>query len=191
MWDQWYWIEASSKIEEMYIQHHGYAIPNIFVPGIFPTKTLVLNDDNYHYHRTIAGEDVEGDKMLFGFKDEELKKRIEAEFPLGFTEKINNIKKMVLKEDRYTAKISQIEAAKHIVDLFIEAYNDGVKHIGNELLIELKNNIDFIQNCIDNNICPKERIRAMKFAVEDGTEALDSFKQIKVFTIQDVIASKA
>ena len=71
-------------------------------------------------------------------------------------------------------------AAKHIVDMFIDAYELGLTQVGSCRLNELSGSISAIEECIKSGKCPPERLRAMKFAVTDGQSVL---RQLGVFMI--------
>lgn len=184
-WQEWYWVEASSKIEELYLKNNGLAIPNIYIRGIFPNKEITLNDDEFHYHRTIGGEPVENDKMLFGVKDLALKEAIELDFPLGYADKIEKIKKRILSEASYTIKLDPMEVSKLIVDMFIDDYNDGLTQVSLKNLIELRNNLKVLRKGLIFHEYPNGRHKPMKLAYDDGMEVLNNLKIIKVFHIND------
>lgn len=182
LWDEWYWVEASSKIEELYLKNDAFAIPNIYVSSIFRGKEITLDDDGFHYYRSIGKEQIEAKKMIFGFKDEEIKKKIESDFPIGYSEKINKIKQGILKETRYSPRITQIEASKYIVDMFIDDFNEGLTQVSKNNYKELKDNLEIIKKHLIDDNCPKNRKRAMKFALEDGYEVLYSLRILKILT---------
>lgn len=73
-YDNWYWVEASGKIEKLFKELNGNPIPNYLVEEVFKntkTKITALSADGLHYARPI-GDGDELEKMVFGFPSKEI-----------------------------------------------------------------------------------------------------------------------
>ena len=66
-WEEWVWIEASGKIEEIFRKYGGFNVPTKYVKIFLRSIPFDLVDE-YHYSRNIGGN-MET-KTIFGFKDE-------------------------------------------------------------------------------------------------------------------------
>ena len=184
--DVLYWIETKSKIEELYMKGYGTPIPDSSVADIINSKSsdIVLNGDGFHYRRIVSGNVKNVDRMLFCLSATNMQ-NLQQNFPVQFQQHVNEIKRHIIKESRYAPKLSEIEAAKHIVDMFIDAYEYGLTQVGGDRFNELSDSISTIKESINNGKCPPERLRAMKFAVTDGQSVLEQLGVIKFSLLED------
>lgn len=110
---------------------------------------------------------------------------LQQNFPVQFQHHIDEIRSHIVQESRYAPKLSEIEAAKHIVDMFIDAYEHGLTQVGGDRFNELSDSISTIKESINSEKCPPERLRAMKFAVTDGQSVLEQLSIIKFGLLED------
>lgn len=184
--DVLYWVETKSKIEELYIKDYGTPIPDSSVADIINSKSsdIVLNGDGFHYRRIVSGNVDVIDRMLFCLSATNMQ-NFQQNFPVQFQQHVDEIKRHIIKESRYAPKLSEIEAAKHIVDMFIDAYEHGLTQVGGDRFNELSDSISTIKESINSEKCPPERLRAMKFAVTDGQSVLEQLSIIKFGLLED------
>lgn len=69
--------------------------------------------------------------------------------------------------------------------MFIDAHENGVTLVSSNCLYELKTNLMIIQQYINDGKCPQNRIRAMKFALEDGMVVLKNLRKLQILSISD------
>lgn len=177
-WNQWVWVEASEKIEEMCKKNGGFNLPSqyafLYLKGKPYTKT-----DEYHYIRKIDNTPVE--KTIFGFKDM-------ASFEILndlIGDKINNfLNKKNLNESEnniyqlYLNKLDEIYKYKDIVDYFVYLKDD--EHI-NEFPEQTMNILyDAIKN-IKKLLTEKEYGKREKYILELTIE--EGERVIKTSTI--------
>ena len=81
-WEEWVWIEASGKIEEIFRKYGGFNVPTKYVKIFLRSIPFDLVDE-YHYSRNIGGN-MET-KTIFGFKDESTFEFLKKEI----TDKVN------------------------------------------------------------------------------------------------------
>ena len=181
-----YWIETRSELDELYMKDYGTPIPNSFVTDIISSKSgdVVLDDDGFHYRRFVNGSVDDIDRMLYCLSAASVQ-NLQQNFPLQFQLHIDEIKRHIIKESRYAPKLSEFEAAKYIVDMFIDAYEHGLTQVGSNRLNELSNSISTIEESLNMGKCPPERLRAMKFAIEDGRLVLKQLDIIKLGLLED------
>ncbi|MDO5457853.1 MAG: hypothetical protein Q4F26_05840 [Atopococcus tabaci] len=110
---------------------------------------------------------------------------LQQSFPIQFQHHIDEIRSHIVQESRYAPRLSEIEAAKHIVDMFIDAYEYGLTQVGGDRFNELSDSISTIKESINNGKCPPERLRAMKFAVTDGQSVLEQLGIVKFGLLED------
>lgn len=143
--EEYYWLEASGKLEKYVSECGGFNLPNIYAELYFNSnKAIYYLDDGYHYEREIGGEKIK--KTLFGFKDKNIKDRIIQDFskeyedwitkllnktPYFQVESTNNNESL-----KYTNK-SEIDCSKVIVDAFISIYEDECVHALSQKLLDI------------------------------------------------------
>lgn len=104
--DLHFWAEVSDAIEHYFKKYNGYPIPNTMASEILsiPSSKIVLSTkDNVHYSRPIGINHEMYEKMIFGFKSEEIFERVisETENYGDFMKEINQIKESI---NSYTPK---------------------------------------------------------------------------------------
>lgn len=131
-YDNWFWVEASDKIEEFFKKHNGNPIPNHLVYKFLrkPKKDILkLHDDGVHYDRMISSNDsVPATKMMFGFKSKEavnvVMQRIDNydQFKINVNESLNDLFE---DEDNATEETKSFEAASIFIQELSEKHDDG------------------------------------------------------------------
>lgn len=115
--DLFYWVEASGAIEHLFKKYNGYPIPNTFAKEILNTnREVILCEDKVHYKRKIGLGNELFEKMIFGFRDKEILKKVKTEFGdyEDFRKEINeSLVSMDMK--------SKVKEAFEVINYFVEA----------------------------------------------------------------------
>lgn len=112
-----FWVEASGAIEHLFKKYNGYPIPNVFVKEVLNTnRKIILCEDGVHYKRKIGLGNELFEKMIFGFRDEELLKKIETEF-----ENYEDFRKEINESIAFMDIRSMVKEAFDVINYFVEA----------------------------------------------------------------------
>lgn len=180
-WEQWIWIEASGKVEEMCKTLGAFNVPCDY--AIIYLQNIPYEEcDEYHYSRMIAGKKEV--KTIFGFKDAEtfdiiknnLNKKVDE-----FLKKTQN-KKGGLNENQskkeeiyqqYLQKKGDCQRYKDIIDYFIYLHEDeGINELPIESLNILRSAVDSLQEIINSSHELTIDRKYLRLAIEEGNELL-------------------
>ena len=131
-YDNWYWVEASGKIEEYFIKHNGNPIPNHLVHKFLrkPKKDIVeLCEDGAHYKRFLSSTDnTPTQKIIFGFKDKSTMDKVMAgvdnydQFKIDVNDAIKDLYE---DDNNITDDDKSLEAASVFIQELDEKHDEG------------------------------------------------------------------
>lgn len=183
-WQQWVWIEASGKVEEMCRKLNAFNVPSdyaiIYLKNI-PYKT----QDEYHYLRKIAGK--EELKTIFGFKDKEIFEMLKNDLNNQIEDFINKISSQKINEQtskqqqiyqRYIQKKGICQEYKDIIDYFIYLHEDElINELPKESINILEKTIFLLEKMLKNNEDLTIDKKIIEMTINEGKKLL---KQITV-----------
>ena len=178
-WENWIWIEASGKIEEMSMEAGAFNVPVKFVE-LYLNHIPFTPLDEYHYARMIDGN--KETKTIFGFKDEESFEIIKDELNdkvSSFMKKFNLYEEQSLYS-KYVSKKHPVYKYKSIIDYFVylkddEKYNEFTE----ESVQILENSIQIVKKYLEEVNFKKEEKYYLKIAVEEGQRVIETSSIIK------------
>ena len=131
-YDNWYWVEASGKIEDYFKKHNGNPIPNHLVHKFLrkPKKDIVeLCEDGAHYKRFLSSSDIEPtQKIIFGFKDKAMMDKVMSsidnygQFKIDVNSALNDLYE---DEDVVSDDEKSLEAASIFIQELDEKHDEG------------------------------------------------------------------
>lgn len=153
----WNWIEASGRVEDIFNEYKAYNVPSKYAKIILKKPVTVV--DEYHYSRPIGVNKINFVKTIFGIKNKEILNTIFREC-FGYMEedinkafhKLRNSQRM--KTETIDNKITpELNFAYHIVVLFEEAFKDFHIHEMPEHIIKcLRLAYKYLTEADQNNI---------------------------------------
>lgn len=180
-WQEWVWIEASGKVEEMCKKLNAFNVPSeyavIYLQNI-PHKIR----DAYHYIRKIGGREEQ--KTIFGFKDIESFEILKSDLNKQINSFLENIYQQPINEhtskqkyiyQRYIQKKGKCQIYKDIIDYFLYLHEDElVNELPKESLLILENAIKTLDKMYkDNDLSIDKKI--VEMTIENGKELLKKF----------------
>lgn len=174
-WNEWVWVEASDKVEEMCIKNEGFNLPSEYAFLYLGNKPY-KNIDDYHYIRNIDG--IPTKKTIFGFKDEQsfniLKQVINDKIEDFINRKSKNITED--KENLYQEYMSQFDEIyryKEIIDYFVYLKDDEhINEFPEEALNVLYDAIKNIKQLLTEKQYEKRVAHNMNIAIEEGERVI-------------------
>lgn len=186
-WDNWIWVEASGKIEEMCKNADGFNVPTKFAE-LYLNHIPFSPVDEYHYTRMISGK--KEIKTIFGFKDEESFQIIKNDL----NDKVSAfLKKFNLNEEqsvysRYISKKHPVYKYKSIIDYFVYLKDDEQYNEFTEESIEiLKNAIQIVKKFLQDTTIDEKEKYYLRIAIEEGQRVIDSSSIIKPIKVPSLV----
>ena len=188
-WDEWVWVEASGKIEEMCKKLNGFNVPSEYAIIYLENKSYTIIDE-YHYTRMINGK--EEIKTLFGFKSQNVFDFLSNEINSKVNSFINQLNSQNINEederDRiwadFSKNLSEIDKQISIINYFIHLKDD---ELINEYPIEsiniLKKAIATAEQLIDNNEYSDEELFRYRNCIDDGYRVLNTSTILSTFNL--------
>ncbi len=181
LYSDFYWCECSGAIEHLYEKYHGIKIPVEYAPMILGKKQIsFIEGDDYHYTREINGE--QETKIIFGFNSKDTYNLViekYREYVKESTKWIDEHQDLLESDDSELSK--QIKKAKGVVKIFVGMrIEDGVYEFPDDCLSLLKDNIDFLENVIEKNICPDELKHSVNVMIDYGKDVYDSSTSLEI-----------
>ena len=147
-WDEWVWLEASGKVEEMCKQLNGFNFPSKYVIIYLGNKSYSIVDD-YHYIRKINGN--EETKTIFGFKSQDAFNFLSNKINSQVNDFLKQLESKNVNENderdriwaEYSKSLSEMERVINIINYFIYLKDDELL---NEFPIE---SINILKNVIE------------------------------------------
>ncbi len=131
-YDNWFWVEASGKIEEFFRKHNGNPIPNYLAYKFLrkPKRdVLKLHEDGVHYDRIMSSNDTTPTtKMMFGFKSAEAMRMVMQhvdnyeQFKIDIDEALHDLFE---GDTSATDSMKSLEAASIFIQELSEKHDDG------------------------------------------------------------------
>ena len=178
-WDNWIWIEASGKIEEMCKKAGAFNVPTRFAE-VYLNPIPFTPVDEYHYERKVRGANEI--KTLFGLKDKESFELIRNELNnkvLDFLERFNLNENQSMYA-KYMAKKHPVYKYKSIIDYFVYLKDDEQYNEFTEQAMDiLKNSILSIVEFLEDETLTKEEKYYLKMAVDEGNRVIRTSSIIK------------
>lgn len=181
-WNEWVWVEASGKIEEIFREYGGFNVPSKYVKIYLRNIPFDLVDE-YHYTRRIGGG-IET-KTIFGFKDENtfefLKKEItdkvntfinKDKMNESFTDSENEVEQIW---GRFSKNENEIEKDRDIINYFVYLKDDElINEFPKECLDLLKKSIANMQRAIENGNYDTKKEKQYRLTVEEGLRVINT-----------------
>ena len=177
-WNQWVWIEASGKIEDMCKRLGGFNVPSRFATLYIETMHIDAVDD-YHYKRKI-GDKIET-KTIFGFKNSDifefLKNTLNNDVKRFVDSTGTTITESQTEQERLWQKFnmmrSEIKRQASIIGFFVTMKDDElVNEYPQEALDKLKSAMKYIKNAINTNNLEDMDLRTAKNYYSEGLRVL-------------------
>ena len=181
-WEEWVWIEASGKIEEIFRKYGGFNVPTKYVKIFLRSIPFDLVDE-YHYSRNIGGN-MET-KTIFGFKDESTFEFLKKEI----TDKVNAfINRTKINEslsnseeeieqiwNRFSKNENEIEKDRDIINFFVYLKDDElINEFPKECLDLLKKSITNIQRVLESGNYDIKKEKQYRLTVEEGLRVIST-----------------
>lgn len=181
-WEEWVWIEASGKIEEIFNKYGGFNVPTKYVK-IFLRNIPFNLVDEYHYSRNIGGN-MET-KTIFGFKDEStfefLKKEITDKVNAfinrtKINESLNNSEEEIEQIwNRFSKNENEIEKDRDIINYFVYLKDDElINEFPKECLDLLEKSIANIQRVLESSNYDIKKEKQYRLTVEEGLRVINT-----------------
>ena len=172
---EFFWTECSGAVEKLYEKYKGIKIPNEYAFGILQIP-ISLEDDGFHYSREIKG-DIQR-KVIYGFNNKETFEKVLTEREEYINSCINTILSNQINEDIEKpsfGRLSKVDCAIAIVNFFVNQRWEGECYEFPKRSLEiLQYQVGIIENAIENNSMPKERIKIAQLAIENGRDILET-----------------
>jgi hypothetical protein len=178
-WNEWVWIEASGKIEEMCKKLNGFNVPTKFAL-LYLNNVSIEEIDTYHYTRTIGG--MPQTKTIFGFNSRYVYEFIKKEAETIISSKLPNEDKNDINEDtiernniyrKFLNERSKVYYHRSIVNYFIYLkYDELINEYPKESINILKKSIDFLKNALKNGNTEEYTDRQIQNTIEDGEKII-------------------
>lgn len=189
--NNYYWTEASGKIEELYKEHGRFQIDAETAQELFLTQKVNIIDQ-YHYERTIKGK--KEIKTIFGFKDKHVLDQIKEKNNNDIMAFLNNLEerpelRIKIKEDvdKYSFN-TKISVAKNVIDYIISLHEDYLyNEFSDEILSKLYYHISILQMAFNKNMF-KDRLEHVynRERIQKALNIYKTCKSEKVYTLSDV-----
>lgn len=163
--DLHYWAEVSGAIEYYFKKHQGFPIPNTLAAEVLqvrPSQIILSNRDAVHYERPIGPQGEYYEKMIYGFKNEEIYKKTLAEVDnySQFMEEVNNIKESTV---RYTVK-----QAIYIIENIYRAHEeDGFNELVPSWHKALLDSLSTLHNAPEQTETVQDYIKYCEYLLSD------------------------
>lgn len=182
-WDEWIWLEASGKVEEMCKKLNGFNVPSEYAVIYLQNKNFSITDE-YHYVRMIRGQEEQ--KTIYGFKDKNsfdvlsnhLNKQVKAfldrlnKQDISESEEYDNRDKIWME---YSQNMSDIEKAITIINYFVYLKDD---ELINEFPLDayniLKQTVKTAEELLKINDYTQNEIFRYKNCIDDGYRVLNT-----------------
>lgn len=179
-WNEWIWVEASGKIEQIFKKKGGFNVPTKYAK-IFIRNIPFDDVDDYHYSRVIGGN--KEIKTIFGFKDNDTFEFLRKEITDDVNTFLNGVKneKEITKEQKEIERIwnefsknqSQIEKNRDIVNYFVYLKDDELMNeFPKECIEKLKKSILYIQNSLKRGKYDIRKEKQYRLTVEEGLRVI-------------------
>lgn len=179
-WNEWVWLEASGKIEEMCKKLNGFNVPSEYVVIYLGNKQYSIIDE-YHYTRKIGGNDET--KTIFGLKNQETFEFLKEQINSKIIDFLNNVNsKRINEEDErdriwsdFSQKLSEIDKVINIINYFVYLKDDElINEFPKESINILKKAIKTAEELISNNQYSNEELFRYNNCIEDGYRVLNT-----------------
>lgn len=181
-WNEWYWIEASGKIEEMFRSFGGFNVPSKYAGSYLYNGDMLEQVDDYHYKRNVMGNEVV--KTIFGFKSGDVFEHIKSELDRDVEDFIKTVNNCNVSESsseieaefaKFMAKQPEIEKHRAIVNHFVYLkYDMLVNEFTINSLNKLKTSIKFIEDALKSGDYDKSKERQYEMTVEEGYNVINT-----------------
>ena len=181
-WNEWVWVEASGKIEELFKEHGGFNVPSKYTKIYLRTIPFELIDE-YHYSRAIGGN--KEIKTIFGFKDEEtfdfLKKEITDKVK-SFLNRNKTEESLTESEreieqiwNRFNITQNEMEKNRDVINYFVYLKDDELMNeFPKECFDILKKSITYIQNALQNTKFDIRKEKQYRLTIEEGLRVVNT-----------------
>ena len=188
-WDEWVWLEASGKVEEMCKQLNGFNVPSKYVIIYLGNKSYSIVDD-YHYIRKINGN--EETKTIFGFKSQDAFNFLSNKINSQVNDFLKQLESKNVNENderdriwaEYSKSLSEMERVINIINYFIYLKDDELL---NEFPIEsiniLKNAIERARQLMENNDYSESEQFRYNNCIDDGQRVLNTSSVLNIFKL--------
>lgn len=181
-WEQWVWIEASGKVEEMCKKLNAFNVPTEY--AIIYLKNIPYEiQDEYHYTRKIAGKDEV--KSIFGFRDMEIFEILKSDLNNKVDEFLKKIQEQKLNEhmskqeqiyQRYLERKGICQKYKDIIDYFIYLHEDElINELPKESLNILENTISSLYELVNSGEQLSIDRKIIEITIMEGKALLNKF----------------
>lgn len=184
-WQQWVWIEASGKVEEMCRNLNAFNVPSDYAVVYLKNIPYTVQDE-YHYTIKISGKDET--KTIFGFKDMEIFEMLKDDLNNQVNEFLKKIQSQDINENsskqdeiykRYIQKKGICQKYKDIIDYFIYLHEDElVNELPRESITVLEDTIKSLEDLLRSDEDLTIDRNVIEMTVEDGKELLTKFAVI-------------
>lgn len=123
----WIWMEVSGPIEHYMKKYNGFPLPNYLAAKQLsksPDK-VALSTDCFHYSRVIGSSGSPVEKVIFGFRNDEIAQQVLNDTTYEFKRAQFNMTEAILKKE--TIDISTIDDAVNFADQLEDWFDEGGK----------------------------------------------------------------
>lgn len=142
----WIWMEVSGPIEHYVKKYNGYPLPNYLVSKQLRKKDIDITDlstDGFHYKRIIGNSGAPVEKVIFGFRNQEIANEVLADKDYEFKRKMFNLS----EDDNSEIFVRNIDDATCFIDNLNDFYDEnGWNELTANLAVNLDRSIEILQS---------------------------------------------
>jgi len=180
-YDNFFWTECSGAIEHLCEKYNGIKIPNEYVFGILQ-KEIKLENDGFHYIRTIKGDEQR--KIIYGFNNYETFQKIKSENEEYINNCIDKILNMQIDESIEKpsfGKLSKLDTVIGIINFFIDQrVEEDCYDLPESSLNILKKYIHIADELVDSGGETSYDMNTVKHIILMGKDVLYTSSPLKI-----------